>query len=159
MIGILIVDAHPLLREGIAALFLLVIASLRFRNTRYRPRFFWNRVSDRSRNTQIHLRTGSRLAPDFEMSADLLSALAHTLQAPVSLPSHCRNVGIDSRSIVANSQPQLTACVCDLCVNAGRLGVPESVLQSFAHCASHQLSGPGRAVPPLERRSPEPIRW
>src|SRR5579862_1421109 len=123
---------------------LLVIAAfLMFPKQPEPPAVAWYRVSDRSRNTQVHLRTGSRLAPNFEMSADLLSALAHTLQAPVSLPSRCRNVGIDSRSIVANSQPQLTFCVCDFCFNSGRLGVPESVLQSFARDAVDVVSDDG----------------
>src|SRR5579872_1293014 len=123
---------------------LLVIAAFfAFPKQAKPPEVAWNRVSDGSRNTQIHLRTGSRLAPNFEMSADLLSALAHTLQAPVSLPSRCRNVGIDSRSIVANSQPQVTFCVCDFSFNSGCLGVPESVLQSFARDAVNVVSDDG----------------
>lgn len=85
-------------------------------------------VSSGTRNAQLDLRAGSHRAPDFELSAGVLSALAHALQAPATFPASLDQVRIDSGSIVPNPHPQKTLGVLDLRFNFGRLRVAEGIL-------------------------------
>ena|SRR5207245_6070849 len=86
-----------------------------------------DRVRDGAGDAQVHLRPGSGLAPNLELRTDLLSALAHPLQAPVPFTSRVHYVWVDSRSIIPNPKPQKAFRIRDFRFDFGGFGVTESI--------------------------------
>src|SRR5580700_11000689 len=66
------------------------------------------RIRDLSRRLKFDLSTGARIAPDAQLTADVLCPLPHSGQSPMALPSAIQNLPIDARTIVPH--PQAKAC-------------------------------------------------
>src|SRR5579863_5484431 len=86
-------------------------------------------VNNGAWNAQLHLRTRSDFAPHLELRADLLGALAHAWQTPVSIPSRLQVLRVNPFSIVPDTQPKKTVAVCDVRFDLTCLRVAERVLQ------------------------------
>src|SRR5579872_5775667 len=86
-----------------------------------------DRVRDGAWDAQFHLCPGSGLAPNFELRANLLSPLAHPLQAPVTVTTHLCYAWIDSRSIIPNPQAQKALRIRDLRFDSGCLRMTKSI--------------------------------
>src|SRR5690242_20623684 len=75
-------------------------------------------VSNGGRNTQLNFRPGSVFAPDFQLPAEALGALAHPRQPPVSCThSLIGNLRINPTPVVSNMQKKLRITVGNLRFN------------------------------------------
>src|SRR5580704_13429432 len=86
-------------------------------------------VNNGAWNAQLHLRTRSDFAPHLELRADLLGALAHAWQTPVSIPSRLQVLRVNPFSIVPDTQPKKTVAVCDVRFDLTCLRVAKRILQ------------------------------
>src|SRR5258705_11460548 len=84
-------------------------------------------VRDGAWYAQVDIRPGSGLAPNFELSTDLLSPFAHALQAPVPFSAGLRYLRVDSCSIIPNPQPQQAFRIRDFRFDFGGLCVTEGI--------------------------------
>src|ERR1700683_4831234 len=84
-------------------------------------------VNNGAWNAQLHLRTRSDFAPHLELRADLLGALAHAWQTPVSIPSHFQVLRVNPFSIVPDAKPKNALAISDISFDLGCLCVAERI--------------------------------
>src|SRR5438477_6075438 len=92
-------------------------------------------VGNRTWNAQLHLRARSDFAPHLKFGADLLGALAHAGQTPVSVASRVQEVRVNALSIIPDTQPKKTFAVRDLRFDFPCPRVTERIAQRFARNA------------------------
>src|SRR5882724_500835 len=78
-------------------------------------------------NAQIHLSAGSDLAPYVESRSDLLGALAHAGQTPVSIPSRIQELRVDALSVIPDTQRKKPFAIRDLGLDSICLCVMERI--------------------------------
>ena len=82
----------------------------------------------RGRNAQLDFRAGTKLAPDGQLTAYEIGALAHAMQTKMSGTTVAAEyLRIDSRSVIADSQPELTFIIADFHFDLVRLCVAEGI--------------------------------
>src|SRR5271168_4715825 len=86
-------------------------------------------------NAQLYLRTRSGFAPQLQLRADLLGALAHAWQTPVSVPSGVKVLRVNPLSIIPDAQPKNTFAVGNLRFDLTCLCVAERISQRLARNA------------------------
>src|ERR1700680_1838595 len=71
-------------------------------------------IRNRAWNAQLHFRARSDFAPDIELCADLLGALPHAWQTPVSVTSAVHELRVNALSVIPYAQPKKTFAVGDI---------------------------------------------
>src|SRR5262245_21472676 len=92
----------------------------------------WSRIGSGGRNRECDLGAHSGLAPDLEMTADLLRALTHPRQAEVPGLMAVQLCCVDARAVVTDAQLKLSVIVPDLHLNPTSACVPERITQGLA---------------------------
>ena len=91
----------------------------------------WCRIDGCARNREGHLGTHARLAPDLEVTADLLGPLTHARQAKVPGSMAIDHLRVDALAVVADTQLKLAVIVPHLHFNPTSAGVQEGIAQGL----------------------------
>src|SRR5438876_3774952 len=97
-------------------------------------------------NTQLHFRARSDFAPHLELPPNLLGALAHAWQSPVSIASRFEELRINALAIIPDTQPKKTFAVCDLRFDFTCLRMAERIAQRLARNAVNVVPEDGMQV-------------
>ena len=89
----------------------------------------------------------SDLAPNIESRADLLGALAHAWQTPVSIASRVQELRVDALSIIPDAQPKKAFAIRDVGFDLACLCVAERIHQRFARDAVDIVAEDGMQLP------------
>src|SRR5580698_6077544 len=93
-------------------------------------------VGQRSWNLKFHLSARTRLAPEIQVRADPLCALAHAGNSKMSwLSAGLQYLGIDALSVVTHSQTKLILIVADLYFDVVGSGMSEGISDRLARDA------------------------
>src|ERR1700730_8583977 len=92
-------------------------------------------IRNRAWNAQLHFRARSDFTPDIELRADLLGALPHAWQTPVSVTSCIQELRVNALSVIPDAQMKKTIAVRDIRFDFICLCMPERISQRLARYA------------------------
>src|SRR5262249_15567521 len=82
-----------------------------------------------ARDGELDLGPRARAAPEPEVSAHALRALAHARESPMAVAPGAQHFGVDAPAVVADEKPQLLWRVLHLQLDPGGVGVTDGVHQ------------------------------
>src|ERR1700680_1888031 len=92
-------------------------------------------IGNRSWNAQLHFRARSDFTPDIELCADLLGALPHAWQTPMSVTSRVQELRINALSVIPDAQPKKPIAVSDIRFDLACVCMAERISQRLARNA------------------------